>query len=136
MPPWRWSACRTCLSGVSAICIASLVVSYLVELPAGAPHIFGPVSDLTTSLRNILLVPFLVASLPALRGRSGGALGVSFAFPRMSLPQAVVMGLGLVPGVLAWTSWPVWFFLVGRAAQRAAGSRLLEGVAAAAWGPP
>lgn len=199
------------LAGVSAICIASLVAFYVLELPAGATHVFGPVSDLTTSLWNILVVPLVVASAPVLSRRSGrvlvlvtavlsvggaamsmllvtdtvnfgvatpvsvlavlaqgawaygiclvwrrmggptgvttlgrlvgvgvgvGALlvGVSFAFSWMSLPQLVVMGLGLVPGVLAWASWPIWFCLVGRAAQRATWSRPSKALTAAAWG--
>ena len=183
------------LATVSGVCVLSLVIFYTVELPRGRPHIFGPTSDLTTSLWNLLLVPLLVASVAALRTRGGRLLiglttvlcvigaagsmllvidavpfgvstpvsvaavlaqaawvyvlcgsvgrarpsvpyvarvvtlgrliglsqwisalvvGVSLVFGWGTLPQKVIMGIGLVPGLLAWLAWPIWFALLGR----------------------
>ena len=184
------------LAAVSGTCVLSLVIFYTVELPRGRPHIFGPTSDLTTSLWNLLLVPLLIGSLATLHGRGGGLLigltaalsvvgatgsmllvidavpfavstpvsvaaalaqaawlyafctslrrskpraphvarlaalgrpvglgqwigalvvGISFVFGWGSVPQKVIMGIGLVPGFLAWLAWPIWFALLGRA---------------------
>ncbi len=62
------------LAAVSATCVLSLLIFYAVEVPRGSPHIFGPTSDLTTSLWNLLLTPLLIASVAALNTRGGRIL--------------------------------------------------------------
>ena len=43
--------------------------------------------------------------------------GGSLIFGWGSLPQLAMMTIGVVPGVLAWAAWPVWFALAGRRLQ-------------------
>lgn len=38
----------------------------------------------------------------------------SLLFGWMSTPQLVIMIIGLVPGLVSWAAWPVWFTLLGR----------------------
>ena len=52
-------------------------------------------------------------------GQAFGAVlfGISLIFGWGSWPQLTIMLVGLVPGVLAWAAWPVWFALVARRLQ-------------------
>jgi hypothetical protein len=39
---------------------------------------------------------------------------VSIPFGWLSMPQLVIMVLGLIPGLFGWLSWPIWLTLVTR----------------------
>lgn len=42
---------------VGLICVTALALFYSFEVNSNAPHVFGPISDLTTSAFNLLLLP-------------------------------------------------------------------------------
>jgi hypothetical protein len=104
------------LAGVSATCVLSLLIFYAVEVPRGSPHLFGPTSDLTTSLWNLLLTPLLVASVAALNSRGGRILiwitvilsVIGAAGSMLLVIDAVPFGLSTpvsVAAVLAQAAW-------------------------------
>ena len=41
-------------------------------------------------------------------------VGLGLLLPWMSWPQLVVFGVGLLVGLPAWLSIPVWFVILGR----------------------
>jgi hypothetical protein len=64
-----------------------------------------------------LLVVRLGLLMPVAQAFGAVLFGASLIFDWGSWPQIAIMTIGVVPGVLAWTAWPVWFALVGRQLQ-------------------
>ncbi len=66
--------------------------------------------------RNAL--PRRLTSYGKLMGAGVGAgvvlFAVSIPFGWLSMPQLVIMVLGLIPGLFGWLSWPIWLTLVTR----------------------
>jgi hypothetical protein len=52
---------------------------------------------------------------------AAGAVGLGLLLPWMSLPQLVVFGFGVLVGLPAYLSVPVWFMLLGRHLGTSAG---------------
>lgn len=52
-----------------------------------------------------------------------GIAAASLALGWGSAAQTVVMAVGLVPGLLGWISWPLWFVLLALGLRRPAGGR-------------
>ncbi len=104
------------LSAVSATCVLSLLIFYAVEVPRGSSHIFGPTSDLTTSVWNLLLTPLLIASVAVLNTRGGRILiwitvilsVIGAAGSMLLVVDAVPFGVSTpvsVAAVLAQAAW-------------------------------
>jgi hypothetical protein len=117
--------CRL-LAGVSATCVLSLLIFYAVELRSDGLHVFGPTSDLTTSLWNLLLVPLLIASAGVLRSHRARALigltaTVSVLGAVMSMLlviDAVPFGLSTPISVVAVLAQAAWLFTVSGSLRR------------------
>lgn len=67
-------------------------------------------------------LPRRLTSYGKLMGAGVGAgvvlFAVSIPFGWLSMPQLVIMVLGLIPGLFGWLSWPIWLTLVTRHLSR------------------
>jgi hypothetical protein len=75
-------------------------------------------------VRSLHSVPGCDGRAPREIAQAAGLVlfAVSLIFGWMSTPQLVIMIIGLVPGVLGWAAWPVWFALVGMELSRPDGT--------------
>lgn len=55
--------------------------------------------------------------MPIAQAFAAVLFGISLIFGWGTRPQLAVMIIGVVPGVLAWAAWPLWFALVARRLQ-------------------
>lgn len=112
---------------VEAVCVVATILFFSLESTSTEPHVFGPISDLTTSLFDLLFLPVVAYFIRGMaRTRVAKALGwVTFGMTALGAINSALLVFDLIPdgvsltitlGVIAIQA--VWFVWLGAAARR------------------
>jgi hypothetical protein len=111
---------------VEAACIVATILFFSLESTSTAPHVFGPISDLTTSVFDLLFLPVIVFFIHS-AARSRGAVVFGWVTVGATATGAInsamlvfdlvpdAVSLGITLGVIAIQA--VWFVWLGIAAR-------------------
>jgi hypothetical protein len=115
---------------VDAVCVASVLLFYALEVGRPGQHVFGPVSDATTAVFDVLALPVILWSTRRLAG-SGAAWAfcmVALVATAVGAVNSALLVLRLIDEGISFTlSLAVialqagWFLLLGTRAGAATG---------------
>lgn len=115
------------LAAVGVIQVLALVFFYALEVTKPAPHIFGPISDITSAAWNLLLLPLITGFGTTLLPRIGGRIAY-LATAAVTAASAVgsmllvvrVLPFGVATGVsvTALMIQAAWLFAICRGLRR------------------
>jgi len=115
---------------VDAVAVVSFLLFYAVEIGRPRPHVFGPLSDASSALFDLLLLPllwFVLQRLPRRTPARGYAL-VSVVATAVGAVNSALLVLGLLNDAVSFVLTMVvigvqagWFVLVGRRGRETLG---------------